>query len=119
MVNRLQFFEFFGSDGDLRWKKLLPMEFELIEEDHFESMARDAGFQVLDLYGNYDRSSFEAVAHDPSGHPKTHEKVQWELATRNTELGTFQGRRQNGVFGSLRAGNRRASLEWLKCNVST
>ena len=60
MVNRLQFFEFFGSDGDLRWKKLLPMEFELIEEDHFESMARDAGFQVLDLYGSYDRSPFEA-----------------------------------------------------------
>ncbi len=60
VVNRLQFFEFFGSDGDLRWKKLLPMEFELIERDHFESMACDAGFQVLDLYGNYDRSPFEA-----------------------------------------------------------
>jgi hypothetical protein len=36
------------------------MEFELIEKDHFESMARDAGFHVLALYGNYDRSSFDA-----------------------------------------------------------
>jgi SAM-dependent methyltransferase len=60
VVNRLQFFEFFGSDGSLRSKKVLPMEFEFIERDHFESMARDAGFHVLHLYGNYDRSSFDA-----------------------------------------------------------
>jgi SAM-dependent methyltransferase len=60
VVNRLQFFEFFGSDGNLVAKQLLPMEFELIEKDHFESMARDAGFVVLDLFGNYDRSAFDA-----------------------------------------------------------
>lgn len=60
VVNRLQFFEFYDDDGSLRSKKLLPMEFELIEREHFESMARDAGFNVLDLYGNYDRSPFEA-----------------------------------------------------------
>ena len=60
MVNRLQFFEFFDSDGSLRSKKLLPMEFEFIERDHFESMARDAGFHILDLFGNYDRSPFDA-----------------------------------------------------------
>ena len=60
VVNRLQFFEFFDSDGSLRSKKLLPMEFEFIERDHFESMARDAGFHILDLFGNYDRSPFDA-----------------------------------------------------------
>ncbi|MCI0465960.1 MAG: class I SAM-dependent methyltransferase [Beijerinckiaceae bacterium] len=59
VVNRLQFFEFFGSDGSLRSKKLLPMQFELVDREHFESMACDAGFHVLDLFGNYDRSRFD------------------------------------------------------------
>jgi SAM-dependent methyltransferase len=61
VVTRLQFFEFFGNDGHLRSKQLLPMEFVFVEKDHFESMARDAGFRVLELYGNYDRSPFDAI----------------------------------------------------------
>jgi SAM-dependent methyltransferase len=61
VVTRLQFFEFFGKDGQMRSKVLMPMQFELIEKDQFESMARDAGFRVLQLYGNYDRSPFDAI----------------------------------------------------------
>ena len=60
-VTRLQFFEFFGSDGRLALKRLLPMEFDFIERDHFEAMARDAGFCVLELFGNYDRAPFDAT----------------------------------------------------------
>lgn len=60
LVKRLQVFEFFDSDGRLRSKQLMPMEFEFVERDHFETMARDVGFHVLDLYGNYDRSPFDA-----------------------------------------------------------
>jgi SAM-dependent methyltransferase len=60
VVTRLQFFEFFGNDGHLRSKQLLAMEFAFVEKGHFESMARDAGFRVLDLYGDYDRSPFDA-----------------------------------------------------------
>ena len=60
VVNRLQFFEFFGPDGVMSSKKSLPMEFELIARDRFESMACDAGFTVVDLYGDYDRSPFDA-----------------------------------------------------------
>lgn len=59
VVDRLQFFERFADDGRLVSKQLLPMQFEFIERDRFESMARDAGFEVLDLYGNYDRSAFD------------------------------------------------------------
>ena len=59
VVTRLQFFEFFGNDGRLRSKQLLPMEFELVEKAHFESMARDAGFRAIDLHGGYDRSPFD------------------------------------------------------------
>lgn len=61
VVTRLQFFEFFEADGHLRSKRLLSMEFAFVEEEHFESMARDVGFRVLELYGNYDRSPFDAV----------------------------------------------------------
>lgn len=59
VVTRLQFFEFFGRDGELRAKQTLPMEFELIERDAFAAMARDAGFCIVDLYGSYDRSPFQ------------------------------------------------------------
>jgi SAM-dependent methyltransferase len=61
VVTRLQFFEFFGHDGRLRLKQLLPMQFALIEKEHFESMARDAGFRILKLYGGYDRSEFDTL----------------------------------------------------------
>ena len=61
MVTRLQFIEFFGNDGLLRSKRLLPMEFAFVEKDKFEPMARDVGFRVLKLYGNYDRSPFDAT----------------------------------------------------------
>lgn len=36
------------------------MEFELIEREHFEIPAQDAGFHILGLYGNFDRSPFDA-----------------------------------------------------------
>ncbi len=61
VVKRLQFFEFFSTDGRLRSKQMLPMEFVLVEKDQFELMARDAGFCVLNTYGNYDRSPFDAI----------------------------------------------------------
>jgi SAM-dependent methyltransferase len=60
VVSRLQLFEFFGLDGQLRSKQMLPMEFELIERERFESMAREVGFNVLALFGSYDHSPFDA-----------------------------------------------------------
>jgi len=61
VVRRLQYFEFFGADGRSRSRRVWPMEFALIDKDAFESMARAAGFRVHQLYGNYDRSPFDAV----------------------------------------------------------
>jgi SAM-dependent methyltransferase len=60
VVARQQFFEFFGKDGHLRSNQLLAMEFAFVEKRQFESMAQDAGFRVLNLFGDYDRSPFEA-----------------------------------------------------------
>lgn len=59
IVTRLQLFELFGPDGLLLWKRLLPMEFTLVEKDAFEQMALDAGFHVARLHGSYDRAPFD------------------------------------------------------------
>jgi SAM-dependent methyltransferase len=61
LVTGLQFFEFFGDDGRLRRKRALRMEFELVEKERFESMATAAGFRVVQLFGDYDRSAFDPV----------------------------------------------------------
>ena len=62
VVSRLQFYERFGPDGRLEWKRVLPMEFELIERTAFEEMATAAGFVVERLFGSYERAPFDAAA---------------------------------------------------------
>ena len=59
VVRRLQFLELFDASGALRWKRLQPMTFTLIERDHFESMATDAGFRATALWGDHQRSEFD------------------------------------------------------------
>lgn len=62
VVQRLQFFEIFGPGGELLWKRMLAMEFAFVEKEVFDEMARDAGFRVAALYGDYDRSPFDPVS---------------------------------------------------------
>jgi SAM-dependent methyltransferase len=59
IVTRHQFFELFGADGRLLWKRLLRMEFALVERNEFEEMARDAGLRVVALHGSYERAEFD------------------------------------------------------------
>ena len=59
VVTRLQFFESYGPDGRLAWKRLLPMQFAFVERDDFEAMAVGAGFRVAELYGDYERAAFD------------------------------------------------------------
>ena len=59
VVTRLQFFECFDGEGQLQQKRLLPMEFALVEREAFASMAEAAGFRVVELYGDYDGSPFD------------------------------------------------------------
>jgi SAM-dependent methyltransferase len=61
VVSRLQFFEFYGPDGLLAWKRALPMEFAFVEREEFAQLAAGAGFRVLQLYGNYERAPFDPV----------------------------------------------------------
>jgi ubiquinone/menaquinone biosynthesis C-methylase UbiE len=59
VVTRLQFFEFYNEAGDLEWKRVLPMLFEFIEKQDFQEMVMRAGFLVVELFGDYDRSDFD------------------------------------------------------------
>jgi hypothetical protein len=61
IVTRHQFFELYGADGRLVWKRLLRMEFNLIGRGFFETMANSVGFRVVQLYGNYDRTPFDPI----------------------------------------------------------
>jgi len=71
VVSRLQFYEYFGPDGRLAWKRVFPQEFELIERRGFEEMAIAAGFRVSQLYGSYERAPFD---------PATSPVMIWVLA---------------------------------------
>lgn len=58
-VRRVQLFELFAPDGSLRRTQVLPMEFDLIEEQAFRAMAQGAAFRISGLYGSYDRVPFD------------------------------------------------------------
>lgn len=60
VVERLNFFELYGADGILKWKRLMPQKFTLIEPDDLQAMAREAGFRIAETYGDYARSAFDA-----------------------------------------------------------
>lgn len=109
IVTRLQFFEFFANDGQLRSKLLLPMEFAFVEKDHFESMARDAGFRVLELYGDYDRSAF-----DPMRSPV----MIWVLQKGDAQASVaadapLAARRLNASVGHYPAATPKEAIEML------
>lgn len=59
VVQRQQFFEFFGRDGQLRARQRLDMEFEFVERERLEAMAREVGFTIHAVYGDYDRSGYD------------------------------------------------------------
>lgn len=64
IVERLQLFEFYGQDGSLQTKQVLPMRFAFVDREAFATMAEDVGFRILELHGQYDRAPF-----DPAGSP--------------------------------------------------
>ena len=61
VVARSQFYEYYDESGVLEWKRLLNMQFEFIERTDFEAMAKQQGFTIASLYGDYDRSVFDSA----------------------------------------------------------
>jgi hypothetical protein len=55
----MQFYEIYDADGRMTEKRWLDVRFRLIEQAEFEAMAQEAGFRVVALHGDYDRSPYE------------------------------------------------------------
>ncbi len=58
VIDALQFFEEYDATGILKSKRLLELHFRLSHKDEFENLAKDAGFTINALYGDYSYSEF-------------------------------------------------------------
>ena len=59
IVDRVQSYESFDASGNLRAKRVLPMQFALISKTQFEGLAQATGFEAVALYGGYDRRDYQ------------------------------------------------------------
>lgn len=60
VVSAHEFFEEYDAHGVMQKRRHLELRFALIEYDEFRVMAEAAGFQIRAVYGNYDKSPFDA-----------------------------------------------------------
>jgi len=58
-VSGMQFYEVYDPQGELVEKTQLNVAFHLLHRRQFEKLARTAGFKVVRLYGDYERSPFD------------------------------------------------------------
>ena len=56
----VQILEQLDANGELMKSRTLPLQFILLEREAFEGLAREAGFEIERLYGDYQRSPFSA-----------------------------------------------------------
>jgi SAM-dependent methyltransferase len=59
IVHGIQFYEVSDSRGVVGEKQQINVSFYLFHRSQFEILAHTAGFKVVQLYGNYDRSPFD------------------------------------------------------------
>ena len=59
-VRGIQTLERLNASGESVLKRAIPIEFALIERAVFEDRVRRAGFEVAELYGDYQRAPFSA-----------------------------------------------------------
>ena len=60
LVEAMQFYEVYDSNGVLTSKRLLEIHFRLSRKSEFEELAMRAGFQIKAFYGDYSYSEFNA-----------------------------------------------------------
>ncbi len=58
-VAGLQFFERYDDRGVMQWRRLLEIRFAVVEKEELEDLAREAGFEVESLYGDYSHGAFD------------------------------------------------------------
>ena len=60
LVTVQQFFEEYDPKGVMKSKRCSEMQFHLLPKSKFESLFTQTGFEMTELYGNYDCSPFDA-----------------------------------------------------------
>jgi SAM-dependent methyltransferase len=58
VVEVLEFFEEYDAQGVMRSKRWSELQFHMLEKSKFERLIDDAGFAVVDLYGDYQYAAF-------------------------------------------------------------
>ncbi len=71
LVTGLQFMEVYDAQGLMLSRRMQELRFALIERRDFEALAAEAGFEIRELLGDYERSAF-----DPQRSPT----MIWRLA---------------------------------------
>lgn len=59
IVDVIQQYEFYNTDGSLENKQLLKLKFQLISKTEIENLILKTGFIIKNLFGNYDESPFD------------------------------------------------------------
>ena len=59
IVKGTQFYEVYDTDGVMRSKSFVDIQFYLREKDAFQELVQSEGFGVLNLYGDYSHAAFE------------------------------------------------------------
>ncbi|MEM7795773.1 MAG: class I SAM-dependent methyltransferase [Cyanobacteria bacterium P01_C01_bin.118] len=62
LVHGLQFIETYNLQGILQTKRFMDIQFSIVEKDRFQTLIKEVGFEVLELYGDYDYGSFHSTA---------------------------------------------------------
>ena len=60
LVHGLRFLETYDLKGTLQSKRFMDIQFSIVEKDRFETLIKEVGFNVLELYGDYSYGSFHA-----------------------------------------------------------
>lgn len=60
VAEAVQTYRLYDAHGSLEREQVMRVRFSLIEQPAFVSMARESGFEVVELLGDYDRSEFNA-----------------------------------------------------------
>jgi SAM-dependent methyltransferase len=61
-VECVQTFLVYAEDGELKHRHEMDLRYSLIEKAEFAALAASAGFEVVELFGDYDRQIFEPAA---------------------------------------------------------
>ena len=60
IIERTQFYEIYDQHGYLQSKRLLDMQFCLIQKQEFEKMAQEMNYKIVAVYGDYSYSEFNS-----------------------------------------------------------